>query len=101
MTPQDVLYAHEQIAGLTGKMLEAARNGDWIALNRLEIQCAEYARQFEQDGRLPLTGADRQRKVALLKQILANDREIRAITEPWHAQAAQMMQGASGERIAA
>jgi flagellar protein FliT len=45
-----------------------------------------------------LTGAPRLRKVELLKQILANDRAIREITEPWMAQMDNMMQGASVQR---
>jgi flagellar protein FliT len=32
---------------------------------------------------LPLAGASRMRKIDLLKQIMANDRAIREVTEPW------------------
>ena len=34
----------------------------------------------------PLEGAARKRKVDLLKQIMANDRAVRDITEPWMGQ---------------
>jgi flagellar protein FliT len=34
-------------------------------------------------GAAPLQGEARQRKIELLKQILANDRAIREVTEPW------------------
>jgi flagellar protein FliT len=32
-----------------------------------------------------LEGVDRKRKIELLKQIMANDRAIREVTEPWMA----------------
>ena len=32
----------------------------------------------------PTQGDARKRKIELLKQILANDRAIREVTEPWH-----------------
>jgi flagellar protein FliT len=34
-------------------------------------------------GAAPLKGDARARKIELLKQILANDRAIRDVTEPW------------------
>jgi flagellar protein FliT len=33
-----------------------------------------------------LEGAQRLRKIDLLKQIMANDRAVRDVTEPWHGQ---------------
>ncbi|NVD73067.1 flagellar protein FliT [Duganella sp. BJB1802] len=82
MTSTEVLSMYENIAGLSNQMAAAARLGDWDGLSRLEAQCASAARPA--DAGVPsLSGAPRLRKIDLLKQILANDRAIRDVTEPW------------------
>ena len=82
MTSTDVLSMYENIAGLTGKMVAAAQISDWSALDRLENQCA--VQSVGALGGVPaLEGSARQRKIDLLKQIMANDRAIRDVTEPW------------------
>jgi flagellar protein FliT len=82
MTSTEVLSMYENIAGLTGKMAVAAQIGDFDALDRLENQCAAAAVPAI-GGVTKLEGAARQRKIDLLKQILANDRAVRDVTEPW------------------
>jgi flagellar protein FliT len=82
MTSNEVLSMYENIAGLTGRMAGAAKNGDWNGLALMENACA--AESVRVDTGVPaLAGAARLRKIDLLKQILANDRAIREITEPW------------------
>ncbi len=63
-------------------MCLAAQAGDWTSLAALERQCASH-QQAVQAGVPPLTGEARSRKIALLKQIMANDRAIRDVTESW------------------
>jgi len=93
MTSNDVLSMYENIAGMTNKMVVAARSSDWDGLDTLENQCASAA-SMTMAGSVPaLAGASRLRKIDLLKQILANDREIRAITEPWMTQLSNAMPG--------
>jgi flagellar protein FliT len=82
MTSNEVLSMYENIAGLSNQMAAAARMGDWDGLSRLEGQCATEARAVA-TGVPALSGAPRLRKIDLLKQILANDREIRDVTDPW------------------
>jgi flagellar protein FliT len=82
MTSNEVLAMYENIAGLSNQMAAAARIGDWDGLSKLEGQCAAEARPVA-SGVPALSGAPRLRKIDLLKQILANDREIRDVTEPW------------------
>ncbi|HEU4817200.1 flagellar protein FliT [Janthinobacterium sp.] len=78
---------------MTNKMVVAARSSDWNDLDALENQCASAA-SATMAGKVPaLAGASRLRKIDLLKQILANDREIRAITEPWMTQLSNAMPG--------
>lgn len=82
MTPNDVLSMYENIAGLTSKMAGAAQAGDFDGLSRMETQCALQSAQAI--GGVPaLAGAARMRKIDLLKLIMANDRAIRDVTEPW------------------
>ena len=82
MTSNEVLSMYENIAGLTSRMAGAAQAGDFASLSRMETQCALQAAAAI--GGVPaLDGAPRLRKIDLLKQIMANDRAIRDVTEPW------------------
>ncbi|MBC7686281.1 MAG: flagellar protein FliT [Bdellovibrionales bacterium] len=80
MTSSEVLSMYENLAGLTGKMAGAAQTGDFARLARLEAQCAIQAAAAT-SGVPTLDGVPRMRKIDLLKQIMANDRAIRAATE--------------------
>jgi flagellar protein FliT len=84
MTSNEVLSMYENIAGLTNKMVVAAQTGNWTGLDRMENQCAA-ASVAVMSGVPALEGDARARKIALLKQIMANDRAIRDVTEPWMA----------------
>lgn len=83
MTSTEVLATYENIAGLTNKMVLAAQSSDWDSLDRMENQCAAASVAL-MGGAAPVQGDARKRKIELLKQILANDRAIREVTEPWH-----------------
>jgi flagellar protein FliT len=93
MTSNEVLSMYENIAGLTAKMAVAAQAGDWNGLARLEQQCASQASAAE-TGVPALSGAPRLRKIDLLKQIMANDRAVRDVTEPWMGQLSNIMKSA-------
>lgn len=84
MTSTEVLSMYENVAGLTGKMVMAARASDWESLGRLENQAAATVASVTAGATVAAQQGDaRARKIALLKQILANDRAIRDVTEPW------------------
>jgi flagellar protein FliT len=84
MNSNEVLAMYEQVAGLTSQMVAAAQAGDMARLAQLETRCViESAATVT--GVPALEGADRKRKIELLKQIMANDRAIRDVTEPWMA----------------
>ena len=97
MTGSEVISMYENIAGLTQQMVAAARSSDWADLTRLEHQCAA-ARNDANGPIAPLDGAARLRKIDLLKQILANDREIRNSTQPWITQLSNIMQAPQREQ---
>lgn len=92
MNSNDVLSMYENIADLTNQMVVAARASDWDGLDKLENQGASAASAIIGVKVPALDGAPRMRKIDLLKMILANDREIRSVTEPWMTQSAAMMQ---------
>jgi flagellar protein FliT len=90
MTSNEVLDMYENIAALTGRMALAARDGDLNRLAQLETQCALHA-AGARAGVPALEGTQRKRKIDLLKEIMANDRAVREITEPWHGQLERTM----------
>ena len=89
MTSNEVLAMYETLASLTGNMSAAAQANDWDGLSRMEDECATV-KSAAATGIPALDGAARQRKIALIKQIMANDRAIRACTEPWMPVAAAL-----------
>ena len=93
MNSSEVLSMYEHVAGLTSQMVVAAHSGDWDGLHHLENQCAVQAVRAQTETVASLAGAQRLRKIDLLKQLLANDREIRAVTEPWMGQLSNIMPG--------
>ena len=82
MTSTQVLATYEKIAGLTSQMVNGAQSSDWGTLDSMENQCAAASVAL-MGGAAPLQGDPRKRKIELLKQIMANDRAIRDVTEPW------------------
>jgi len=85
MTSNDVLAMYENLNGLTGQMKAAAQAGDWNGFDKLNVQ-ASVAAGAAIGGVPALDGAKRQRKIDLIKQLMANDRAIRDVTEPWMGQ---------------
>ncbi|MHB1676699.1 MAG: flagellar protein FliT [Sulfuriferula sp.] len=99
MNGEEIIAAYESVARITGQMLNAARTGAWDDLVSLENCCASHVQALEQDETpLKLTGDLRNRKIAVIKKILANDREIRVITEPWMQQLSNLMKSNMTER---
>ncbi|RJG01155.1 flagellar protein FliT [Noviherbaspirillum sedimenti] len=99
MNSHEVISLYETVAVITEQMLTAARNGDWDQLAVLESRCAsqvEILRKSEHPA--PLTGVVREKKVKIIKKILADDREIRNLTEPWMAQLSQLINSTGTER---
>jgi flagellar protein FliT len=84
MEHQETIVIYETVAELTKKMLLAAQQQDWDALAELETDCAlQVATLKQNESILPLPSDVRARKLASIKSILADDREIRNIVSPW------------------
>ena len=99
MNTQEVISIYENVAIITNQMLAAARIGDWDKMVELESHCSSQVETLKLgESPVPLTGAVREIKVRIIKQILADDREIRNITEPWMRQLSVMMNSTGTER---
>lgn len=99
MNSQEVLSLYETVSDITGQMLVAAQKRDWEELVVLESRVAGHVSSLK-TGEEPaaLTGPTRLRKVQIIQKILAHDRLIRNITEPWMAELAILMNSSGTER---
>lgn len=99
MNSLELLNVYEKVAHITANMLLAARANDWELLSKLESDCSGHVntlREFEGPSELPLEL--KSKKIAIIKQILADDRAIRDITEPWMHNLANLMKSSSTSR---
>lgn len=87
---------YASIARTSRAMLAAARAGDWDGVTRLEDDCRVLIDDLRREAlRSPLPGAERRRRMQLLRAILADDAEIRARAEPWLQQLERVLHGAA------
>lgn len=99
MTNQEVLTTYEAMQALTGQMVTAATNADWDQLEVLEQQVSAHVTALKaNEEKVVLESAGRLRKVALIKQILEDDRKIRDLTMPWMAQLSKLINSTGTER---
>jgi flagellar protein FliT len=100
MDSQDIIAVYETIADITDKMVTAARTGDWEELAALESRCSHQVDIIRQNEQPPeaLSDTAREKKVSIIKKILADDREIRSITEPWMTKLTSLMNSTGTER---
>lgn len=92
-----VLEKYESLSAITGKMRDAAAQGDWDLLVELEEQSRARVEEMKLLDLAPIDETTRLRKVALIRKILADDAEIRSKTEPWMAQLQRIMDNARSE----
>ena len=99
MNNEEILSLYETVAELSGQMLDAARSADWERLVTLESRCASQVQMLKTGEPVAaLSGTIREKKVRIIHKILADDREIRNITEPWMAELSSLMNSAGTER---
>jgi len=92
MNESQVIANYESLSALTGQMCEAAVHGEWDQLVSIEQQCSKHVETMKPvDAAVALNEAARQRKIQLIKKILADDREIRNHTEAWMGQLQRIM----------
>ncbi|WP_307189409.1 flagellar protein FliT [Massilia timonae] len=99
MNGDDILSLYESVSTLSGDMLVAAQAGEWDQLVELETRCASQVQALRAGESATVLSAERrERKVAMIRKILADDRAIRDLTSPWMAKLGAMMQSTGAER---
>jgi len=100
MSGQEVVSVYETMVGITEQMLAAATANDWDRLLQLEHQCAACVRQLKASEALnqPLAAPERSRKARAIGKMLASDRQIRDLTQPWMARLSALISNNKVER---
>ncbi|MET0320297.1 MAG: flagellar protein FliT [Duganella sp.] len=98
MTNQEVLSAYAAMTALTEQMVQAASASDWDTLAILEQRVAGYVQALREQPQQAMQGADRERKIELIRQMLSADRQIRDLTMPWMAQLSKLISSTGTER---
>jgi flagellar protein FliT len=99
MNSEQVISLYEAVSEITGQMLAAAQSRDWENLAALESHCASHVQTLKAGEPVAvLSGPIRARKVQIIHQILAHDREIRNLTSPWMAELSALLNNTSVER---
>lgn len=84
MNSAQTLMTYDAILAITGKMLAAAQNNKWDQLILLEQECRKLTEMLIKHDPEPILDKELlQKKVKIINQILSDDAQIRAITEPW------------------
>jgi len=79
-----IIACYEMISRATGRMLVAARENDWNNVVAAENECSLVIDELKKLGDLvPSDLLLRQRKAAIVRKVLADDAEIRNLTQPW------------------
>jgi len=81
---EQVLEIYGSISNKTSEMLDSAKQGDWDRLIALEHEYSALIERLQStDTSPPANAVFRDRKVTLIRKVLADDAEIRRYTEPW------------------
>jgi flagellar protein FliT len=99
MDYQNTIQLYETVAKIMQQMLHAAKMEDWDKLTELEAFCAQHIAALKTiEDAQPLPTEALNRKVASIKSILADDREIRNLISPWMAKLNALMNTNQTER---
>ena len=79
-----LLHYYEAIERASQDMLDAARNGNWDAVVKLEGACVLLISQLKHAAAHQKLASDElQLKSRIMQRILVNDAEVRVLAEPW------------------
>ena len=80
----NLIHYYEAIERASQDMLEAARNGNWDSVVKLEGACAMLISQLKHAASSrSLDSTEKQLKSRIMQRILVNDAEVRVLAEPW------------------
>lgn len=100
MNATQLIDTYERILGITRAMLDAARRNDWERVTELEPGCRSEVANLVAigDDGPRLSAPMRERKLAIVRRVLADDAEIRRIAEPRMAELEQLIGHVSNEQ---
>ena len=99
-TGSKLMQCYEAIERVSSDMLQAARGGDWDRVVMLEGACVILIAKLKQAARsMRISGEERRHKTQIMKRILINDAEIRALAEPEIDELNRMIFGGSRNLI--
>ncbi len=99
MNGQEIINLYEQLAQFTRQMLDAAQSNEWDRLVEIEMHSARIVQRLRDAQPAPrLSSALRDQKVSLINRILADDRAIRHLTEPWMTRLSVLINSTGTER---
>jgi len=94
-----ILSCYESLALASARLLQGARERDADAMERAQAECGALIGMLRElgDGHALSPGAD-QRKMQVLRRLLADDAEIRDLTQPWLKTLESMLGGSTARR---
>lgn len=98
MNEQTLINGYESLALIMGQMLHSAKQQHWDQLTDLESFYLDKLEQLKQlEAAIHLSAATKARKLSIIHRILADDREVKDLSNPWMNKLSCMMHGASVE----
>ncbi len=83
-TEKQIVERYTRMADASHRMLSAARDDDWDRVGEVEKECASLIAELSKMGDLAPADPDlRQQKLGLMKRVLADDAELRLLSQPW------------------
>ena len=80
----DILGGYEAMLGLSLKMLDHARQGQWKIVTECETERTGIVERLKQlEARAQSTAGAQEKKAQLIRDILSADAEITRLTESW------------------
>lgn len=99
MSNLDILNVYKNVAQISDGMLHAAQDRDWELLGKLEQDCSAQVESLRQHESQTDTSPElKAEKIRMIKMILANDKAIREITEPWMAELTMLLKSNRSNR---
>ena len=99
MTSEEIIGTYESVLAVTGEMLVAARNNEWDRVVEREVECRRLVDHLAAaHAPADLEPEARKRKVEIIRRVLADDAEIRDLTEPWMQRLQHLLTSVGRER---
>lgn len=93
-----MLSVYRKIAEISGVMLDCARRGDWDALVAAEQRCRAQIDQLRALGEREMQRTELEEKHRIIRKLLADDAEIRDLTQPWMKRLQTVLASTGNER---